>query len=272
MWPFDQIFPNPANKAQPYLDRVPDTIKPYYQPYINAGQNALGDLQGQYGALSNPNVRNQLQGQYGEMGSNDALHNLQNQFSNLQGNFGNVQNQYNRMASNPNDIISQIGSGYQKSPGFDWQLNQGEQAINNANAAGGMLGTGQHQQQAGQLATNLANQDYQQYLGQGLNLYNQGVAGQQGLFNQGLTGNQNLFGAGQQGTQNLYNTGLQGNQQLNTQGQAASTDLGSSLAQALMNQGQLQYAGQANQNNQTGALINQIIASLTKPKIPMPGA
>lgn len=43
----------PMNAANQYLDQIPGTAKPYYQPYINSGQNALNVLQGQYGNLLN---------------------------------------------------------------------------------------------------------------------------------------------------------------------------------------------------------------------------
>jgi hypothetical protein len=46
---------NPADAAQPYLNQIPSTITPYYQPYIDAGQQALPTLMGQYNQLiSNP--------------------------------------------------------------------------------------------------------------------------------------------------------------------------------------------------------------------------
>ncbi len=32
---------NPANAAMPYLQQIPGTISPYYQPYINTGQNSM---------------------------------------------------------------------------------------------------------------------------------------------------------------------------------------------------------------------------------------
>ena len=95
---------------------------------------------------------------------------------------------------NPNDLIGKIGAGYQKSPGYDWQLNQGESAINNAASAGGMLGTPQHQQQAGQLAGNLANQDFWHYLQEALGLYGKGVGGIQGISDQGFQGSEDLAG------------------------------------------------------------------------------
>lgn len=93
---------------------------------------------------------------------------------------------------NPNDLIGKIGAGYQKSPGYDWQLNQGENAISNAASAGGMIGTPQHQQQAGQLAGNLANQDFWNYLKEALGLYGGGVKGLEGLNTQGFQGSEDL--------------------------------------------------------------------------------
>lgn len=44
---------NPASAANPYLDQIPDTIKPYYQPYINAGMEAMPQLQKQFGQMMN---------------------------------------------------------------------------------------------------------------------------------------------------------------------------------------------------------------------------
>lgn len=46
-------MPNPADAGMSYLNQVPDTISPYYNPYINAGRSALPQLQGQYNQLIN---------------------------------------------------------------------------------------------------------------------------------------------------------------------------------------------------------------------------
>lgn len=46
---------NPADSAMPYLNQMRDTITPYYQPYMQAGQQAMGALMPQYQSLmSNP--------------------------------------------------------------------------------------------------------------------------------------------------------------------------------------------------------------------------
>jgi len=179
----NKLFPNAAKGAEGPLNQIPGQITPYYQPYVDAGKNAL------------PGYQDIMQ----------------------------------KLLSNPQDFINQLGQGYQKSPGYDWRLNQGENAINNANAAGGMLGSPQHQQQAGELATNLASQDYDKYMERIL---------------QGL-------GLGAQGTAGLVSQGAQ-----------SSSALADALASVLAQKSGLRYAGQANQNKENGGLINSIFGGI----------
>lgn len=94
----------------------------------------------------------------------------------------------------PNAFLKNIGSGYQASPGYEWQKSQGLSGVENAAAAGGMLGSPQHQQQAATLTTGLANQDFYNYLQQALGVYGQGLQGKQGLYD---TGAQSSIGLGQ---------------------------------------------------------------------------
>ncbi len=162
-------YKDPAKAAQPYLNQVPETISPYYQPYINAGQGSLNTLQQQYGNLVN----------------------------------------------NPGQQLNTIGQGYQQSPGYDFQMQQALQAANHAAAAGGMTGSPQNQQQNMQVASDIANQDYYNWLGQALG---------------------------------LYNTGLSGTQDINKMGYGASNELAQSLANNLMSQSGLQYQGAQGQN------------------------
>lgn len=46
-------YTNPAEGAMPYLEQIPETMRPYYNPYVNAGRNALSGLTEQYGSLIN---------------------------------------------------------------------------------------------------------------------------------------------------------------------------------------------------------------------------
>jgi hypothetical protein len=178
---------NPYNSASPYLNQVPGTISPYYNPYIQAGQGALGQLQGQYG----------------------------------------------NMINNPMALYNKVASGYQASPGYQWQLGQGLNAINNVASAGGMAGSPQHQQQAGTLATGLANQDYYNYL------------------NNALGSAQGMYGAGIQGLQGLGQMGL-----------GASNELANSLGNNLLTQGNLAFSGQAAQNQAQGQEWGSIFGGL----------
>lgn len=181
-WAANKLFPDPSKGAQKYLDQVPGVMKPYYDPWINAGREALPKLQGEYG----------------------------------------------EMMSDPGAIIARLAAGYKESPGYQYKLGQGEQAITNAQASGGMLGTPQHQQEAGQLAENLSSEDFDKYL--------QEVLG--------------LFGGGLQGTAGLSDTGFKG-----------SSDLATNLATALMNQAGLSYAGQASRNKNTGDLLGGFLGA-----------
>lgn len=164
---------NPANSAQGYLSQIPGTISPYYNPYINAGRDALGQLQGQYGNLMN----------------------------------------------DPGGMMNKMGQGFQKSPGFDFALQQALQGANHAAAAGGMAGSPMAQQQNMQLATNMGNQEYNNWMDRTLGLYGKGLEGMGGI---------------------------------NQMGYNASNELANSLGQNLMNQAQFAYQGQQAQNQKSG--------------------
>jgi len=43
--------PNPADAANAELNKIPGATSPYYDPYINAGKEALGTLKDEYGNL-----------------------------------------------------------------------------------------------------------------------------------------------------------------------------------------------------------------------------
>lgn len=146
---------------------------------------------------------------------NSALPGLQHAYSNMM---------------NPNQMIQQIGSGYQASPGFQWQLGQGMKAAQNAAGAGGMMGTPEHQQQAATMAEGLANQDFYHYLSNALGLYGQGVRGEQGLYNSGLE---------------------------------ASMGLGEDLASIAGSQAGLAYQGQNAENEARGGAMGSLIGGIS---------
>lgn len=137
-----------------------------------------------------------------------------------------VSSQYSQMMNDPGQVMNRIGSGYKQSPGYQFQLKQGMNAANSSAAAGGMGGTPMAQYNATQFGTGLANQDYYNYLNHATSLYGQGLQGAQGMINQG---------------------------------QQASSGLGEDLASILGTEGQTAYAGQANQNQQSGQEMGDLM-------------
>lgn len=101
-----------------------------------------------------------------------------------------LQEQYSQLLGGPGEKLNQIGSSYQQSPGFKFAMEQALKGAGNAAAAGGMAGSPQHEQQNMTLASDLASQDYNNWLQQAT-----------GLYGQGLSGSQGLAGAGQQAGQ-----------------------------------------------------------------------
>lgn len=126
-----------------------------------------------------------------------------------------LQDQYGQLINDPGAKFNQMGESFQKSPGFDFAMQQALQGSGHAAAAGGMAGSPQHEQQNQQLATNLANQDYYNYMNHAQDLYGMGLSGEQGLMNQGFN---------------------------------ATKSYTDQLAQALAAQAGMKYAGQASKN------------------------
>lgn len=203
-----------------------------------AGGSSFGPwgtaIGGGIGALSG------LFGDDEEEGTNKILDGIPPQLRDLlmpyinQGNagIGKAGGAYDEMLD-PNALISKIGAGYKESPGYKWRLNQGENSINNAASAGGMAGTAQHQQQAGELATNLASQDYNDYMKNALGLFGQGAQGELGI--------------GQLG-------------------QGAASDLSTSLGNLGLTRAGLNYKRGANQNQMNSNMFSSILAYLSKNK------
>lgn len=189
---------NPANDAMKYYSQIPGQLQNIFSPYMQSGMNAVQPFM-----QNNPWVSS------------------------------NYMNQISGLINNPTGLMNQIGSTYQQSPGYQWQLKQGLNAANNAAVAGGMAGSPMQQQNAATVASNLANQDYYNYVNHAMNLYNTGFGGLQ-----------NMYGIGGNIAGNMYNAGA------NLAGQ-----YGSDLSSALMNQGNMQYISGVNQNNQQGNLF-----------------
>lgn len=144
-----------------------------------------------------------------------------------------LEEQYNNLIKNPTGMMNQIGSTFQQSPGYQWQVDQATRAANNAGAASGMAGSQAEQQNLAQTVNGLANQDYYNYLGHGLNQYQQGLGGLSNI-------NQMGYGASSQA--------------MNAMIQAA--------IQQAMAQSENAYSGAANQNQMRGGAIGSIMGGL----------
>lgn len=103
-----------------------------------------------------------------------------------------LQGQYGNLLNDPGGMLNKMGSSYHQSPGFQFALQQALQGSGHAAAAGGMAGTPQHEQQNMQLATNLGNQDYNNYLDRTLGLYGKGLSGEEGMTDRGFNASQNM--------------------------------------------------------------------------------
>jgi len=143
--------------------------------------------------------------------------------------YGGLNDQYNQMMNNPGGFVNNVGSQYQQSPGFKFALQQALQGSNQGAAAGGMAGSPQNQQQNMGIATNMANQDYYNWLNTALGQHQQGLAGEQGFYSGGMN---------------------------------AANNMGQQIAQQRAAQAQLAYAGQANQNQLYGGLIGSGLGAL----------
>ncbi len=93
---------------------------------------------------------------------------------------------FKSLRENPEMIMKLLGNGYQESPGFQFNMKQGMRGINNANAAGGRLGTPAHEMQSADMASGLASRDFGDYMQRILGLYGTGIAGTENVANRGF--------------------------------------------------------------------------------------
>lgn len=103
-----------------------------------------------------------------------------------------LQEQYGNLINDPGGQFNKMGESFQQSPGFDWQMQQALQGSNHAAAAGGMAGSPEHEQQNQQMANDMANQDYYNYMNHVTGLYNTGLSGEQDIMHQGFGATKSL--------------------------------------------------------------------------------
>ncbi len=215
------------------------------------GSDLLGGLGGLFGGNSNPSdaaspyldkIPGMLQGVYSPymsagMGALGGLQGYENNGLNA----GNsLQQQLGRLTNDPTGLMNSWGKTFHSSPGYNYQVNQALGAANRAAAAGGMAGSPAEQQSLAGTVNGMANQDYYNYLSHA----------------------QNLYGMGLQGLQGMYNTGAQIGSNIYDTGANMANEYGTNLAQSYMNQGNLAYAGQENQNQSQGGMMGALGSGL----------
>lgn len=95
------------------------------------------------------------------------------------------QDKLNELLNDPNGFIKSIMGEYESSPYYQFQVDEMQNGSNNAAAANGTLGGGQHQFDISSLIRGLASQDQQQYLGNVVGAFNNGLTGTKGLIDLG---------------------------------------------------------------------------------------
>jgi hypothetical protein len=171
---WDDLFgskKDPSKEANKYLDQIPGTLKPYYDPYINKGRDALDKTGGIYDELT--------------------------------GNLPTLQEQLMRLLKNPGDVMNEIGKGYKESPGYQRKVEQAMGASNRAAAAGGMLGSNAQQEGIAGTINDIASEDYNDYLDRAMKEYETGLGGLGSLFGEGLGGLEGLNKMGFEGSNEL---------------------------------------------------------------------
>jgi hypothetical protein len=229
---------------------VDQTIQGQLSPFLNAGTNALRQLQGGLGGVGS--------------GAQFAPDALLRQEMGLGFNLPNYAPQQLKTEqlnipdpSNPNTIRQ-----FQQSPGYQYNLGQQQQAIQQS--APGRTGalSGNMLQALQSNASGLANQDYYNWLGQatnfGLQNFNAGTQNDLNTFNANTQTAQNSYNALSGNFWNVYDALAQGQgqninalQNLSQMGLSAGanlgqigTNLGSNIGQSLIGQGNALAGGQ----------------------------
>jgi hypothetical protein len=86
-----------------------------------------------------------------------------------------LEEQMMMLLTSPSTTYNMLSSGYETSPGYEFQQQENMNAANSAAAAGGMAGTPAHQQQAMNMSQGTAAQDYNNYMNHMMSLYTQGL-------------------------------------------------------------------------------------------------
>lgn len=165
-----------------------------------------------------------------------ALDQTQNEYGELLGHRSELEDSLMQLLQNPEGLYKNLTQNYTSSPGYEFAQKEAQRATGNAAAAGGYAGTPQHQRYAAEVSSGLASQDFDKYLSSILEMFMKGLSG----------------------TGNLYEKGLGGLEDIRHEGYGASSELGQSLANNLMSQGNLAYEGAAARNKRASSIFSDL--------------
>jgi len=106
--------------------------------------------------------------------------------------YGAMSPQLEAMTRDPTAFINALQSQYRPSAGFKLQRDEALRAAGNTAAAGGMRGSIQDIDRAGQISQRLQGADMQQWLNNVLGVQQQGIAGEQNIYGMGYDASKNL--------------------------------------------------------------------------------
>jgi hypothetical protein len=128
---------------------------------------------------------------------------------------GSFQEQLRRMSEHPTDVLDEMGGHYEQSPGYQNSVYEATKAANNAASASGRAGSPASSAALAKQIAGYSSNDFNNYIDHSMGVYNNGVNGLGSMTDMGFR---------------------------------ASTGLADSLANNLMSEGNLRYAGQVNSN------------------------
>jgi hypothetical protein len=194
---------NPSMAAERQLANVPGQVRPFYDPFIQRGQEAYGRQQ---------HYNNQYQNLYDSPGIDP----------------NGLPQQYERMANNPTDFMNSLMERYNPSEGYKFKQKQMLDAMRNSASAGGFAGTPFNQQQQAETVQGLLGADMQQFLQNALGITNAGILGKEGRLSGRERALQHAL-AGEEGNMN--------------RGYNAATELSNSLANLAGTRASNEYQG-----------------------------
>ncbi len=196
---------NPSAAAEQHLATIPGQARPFYDPYIQRGNEAASRIPG-------------LNQEYSRLFESPGV------------DPNALPNQYERMAHNPTDFMDALMRGYNPSEGYRFKQQQMLDAMRNSASSGGFAGTPFNQQQQAETVQGLLGSDMQQYLQNALGITQAGLMGKEGR----LAGRERALQSALSGEDQAANRGYQASSSLadilaNVAGSRATNDYSGAL-------------------------------------------